>query len=294
MGYMLAKTGRRIGRIPAPLLVVAVVLVGLVVAVLQVLPRAQADTTVGDVTIAPRSPEAAIKAGTDDVCVISRTTNFTGDKTKVLEFMEAASKTARDNGTKVDTNETNPAPGVASYDLTLSYEFTHSEWSVAPARCSMDELTSVSRGRSMLEIPFWAQGIIAAAANVTVYMTITFAVMALFSFLAPEFEIYGLMISGCMGGFASNVVSNAINRVPLEASMTYAATQCVSGAIQNVTVAKTVALMMRALRGWLGTAGNIAGQAVAEHLAIGESSRRSITDTLNWMSMELANDLPLG
>jgi hypothetical protein len=60
-----------------------------------------------------------------------------------------------------------------------------------------------------------------------------------------------------------------------------------------VTLAKTVTEMMIALRGWLGTAtGETAGKCVAENLSMGESGRRSIEETLNRLSIELANGLP--
>jgi len=47
-----------------------------------------------------------------------------------------------------------------------------------------------------------------------------FAVTALFAFLAPEFMVWGEVIGGCVGGFASSYVSNWINRVPQAANLT--------------------------------------------------------------------------
>ena len=49
---------------------------------------------------------------------------------------------------------------------------------------------------------------VAAAAAIAVYLGVVFAVTASFAFLAPEFMVWGEIIGGCIGGFASAFVSN--------------------------------------------------------------------------------------
>lgn len=266
-----------------PYLIVGIVLVGLVATLLPALPRSMADT-IGAVTITQGKAEAVVKDGTTEVCVIRATSTFNGDASKVGQLMEAVSQSARGSGMTAEASGS---------DLSLSQEFNLTQWSIAPEECSMDSLVSHSRGRSALEIPKWARGMLAAAANIAVYVAVTLSVMALFTFLAPEFEVYGLLVSGCVAGFASSYVGNLINQVPQQQNLTYSAAKCVAGAITNVTLARTVAQMMKALRAYLGTGGvgNVAGQAVVDNLALGESARTSITDSLRRESLRFAEAL---
>lgn len=267
------------------LLIIAVVLVGLVATVLPALPRSAA-ADVGGVTITKGGTEAVIKDGMTDVCVIRSTTSFSGDdESKAHDYMTAMASSAGDAGMKVETQ---------GLDLILSQEFDLTAWSIAPAECSMDSIVSNSRGRSALELPEWARGFLAAAANVVVYVAVTLAIMALFTFLAPEFEVYGLMVSGCIAGFTSSYVGNLINQVPQQSNLTYSAAKCVAGAIQNITLGKVVSQMTKALRSWLGNdLGDAASSIVMDNLSLGASSRRSIANSLDIAARDLAEELPV-
>lgn len=283
MEYGFPKARRWAGTVALPYLVVATVLVGLVATYLPALPRSVADT-LGGVTMTQGKPEAVIKDGTTDVCVIRTTSGFTGDATKFGPFMDALATSARDNGITV----------VASgSELTLSQEFNLTQAGVKPDECAIESLVSHGRGRELWQIPKWARGLLAATANVVVYVAVTLSVMALFAFLAPEFEVAGLLVSGCLAGFASSYVGNLINEVPQQANLTYSAAKCVAGAIQNVTLGKVVAQMMKAIRAWVGNGAmvEVTGQAVIDNLSLSESFRTAVSQDLSRVASDLGHAL---
>jgi hypothetical protein len=264
-------------------LVVASVLVGLVATFLPALPRSMADT-LGGVSIAQGKPEAVIKDGATDVCVIRTTSRLSGDESRFGPFMDTLATSARDNGITV----------VASgSELTLSQEFNLTQAGITPDECAIESLVTRSRGRDLVEIPKWARGLLAAAANVVVYVAITLSVMALFAFLAPEFEVVGLMVSGCLAGFASSYVGNLINEVPQQSNVTYSAAKCVVGAIQNVTLGKVSAQMMKAIRAWVGNGAmvDVTGQAVIDNLSLSESFRTAVSQDLSRVASDLGRAL---
>ena len=218
------------------LLFVGILAAALVATVMQVLPKARADA-VNDVQVAQYDAEASLKAGATATCVIRNRATFQGDGRKVSQFVESASKSARDLGMKAEASAgSSPSPGLTSTDLILSYEFELTQYAIAPESCSTEKTVVAHRGRKAMELPSWARGMIAAVAAITVYLAVVFAVTALFAFLAPEFMIWGEVIGGCIGGFASSFVSNWFNGVPQAANLTASAVQCVAGAVLNVTL----------------------------------------------------------
>jgi hypothetical protein len=261
----MASWGQQRPHKPILRLLIGIVLAALVATILQVAPQSSAATFNG-VEVSQRGTEASIKAGTDSTCVVSSRANFSGDSAKVREFTDAASQTAAANGMKVTTGSANPAPGTSSTDLILSYEFDMTAWSVAPENCSTSATLEAHRGRAAAELPSWARGMVASAAGVAVYLAVVFAVTALFTFLAPEFAIYGELVGGCVGGFASSYVANAINGVPQAANLTGSAVQCVAGALLNVTLGSVKTQMTDSLRNYLGTSG--AMDAVTEGIGM--------------------------
>ena len=231
------------------LLLVGILAAALVATVMQVLPKARADT-VNDVQVTQHDAEVSLKAGATATCVVRNRATFQGDEKKVSQFVESASKSARDLGMKAEASAgSNPSPGLTSTDLILSYEFELTQYAIAPENCSTEKTIEAHRGRKVLELPSWARGMIAAVAGIVVYLAVVFAVTALFTFLAPEFIIWGEVIGGCVGGFASSFVSNWIKGVPQATNLTASAVQCIAGAVLNVTFGAVRRQMVDSVRG---------------------------------------------
>jgi hypothetical protein len=258
---------------------------------LQVRPPSSA-AEVNDVTISHGPTEVALKFGTEDTCVITTRTSISGDVDRVADAIEATSTSARQAGFVVTTGGINPAPGLASYDLILSQEFTLSDFAVGPENCSTEQLIEEHRGRSTLELPAWARGMLAAAAGTAIYLAVVFATSALFTFLAPEFFIYGEIVGGCLAGFASTFVANLINQVPQDANLTQSAVQCVAGAILNVTLGPVKLKLVDTLRDALHT-GRIAAvvEEAAGNVGSGSALRESSRyfDAQAELALELAD-----
>jgi hypothetical protein len=217
------------------LLLVGILATALVATVMQVLPKARADT-VNDVQVTQHDAEVSLRAGTA-TCVVRNRVTFQGDEKKVSQFVESVSKSARDLGMKAEASAgSNPPPGLTLTDLILSSEFELTQYAIAPENCSTEKTVVAHRGRKVLELPSWARGLIAAVAGVVVYLAVALAIVALFTFLAPEFIIWGDIIGGCVGGFASSFVSDWVKGVPMATNLTSAAVLCIVGAIAEVAV----------------------------------------------------------
>jgi hypothetical protein len=276
------------------LLTIVGVLVAAIVATVMQVPSQSHAADINGVTVSQRSVEASIKTGTDSTCVITARANVQGDERRVAEFIDAITRTARDQGTKVDTGGFNPAPEFASIDVILSHEYELTQWNIDPANCATDQTVDAHRGRSALELPAWARGMVASAAGLAVYLTITFAVTALFAFLAPELAIWGEVIGGCIGGFASTFVSNYINQVPQDANLTASAVQCVAGAILNVALGSIKQQMVDSIKGWLngGEAQAILEEGVGHGAGHGAEMAEQFQSARSQLSIEL-EEIPL-
>ena len=229
---------------------VGILVAAVVVTVMQVRPQAHA-ATVNDVQVTEHGAEAWLKAGTTATCVITSRATFQGEENRVSDFIESASRSARDLGMKVEAGGGASARGLVSTDLILSYEFELTRYAIAPESCSTEKVIEVHRGRKAMELPSWARGMVAALAAIAVYLAVVFSVTALFASIAPEFLIWGEVIGGCIGGFASSFVSNWINGIPQAANLTASAVQCVAGAVLNVTLGSLKQQMMESVRGHL-------------------------------------------
>jgi hypothetical protein len=250
-------------RRPLLLLLVGALVAGLVATLLQVRPpssaaeasevapssAAEVAAEAKDVTISHGQPEVALKFGTEDTCVVTSRTRISGEADRVAEVIEATSASAREAGYTVTTYPLSSAAGAV---LILSQVFSLSELGVGPASCSTAQVIDEHRGRDMLEVPRWARGMLAAAAAIAIYLVVVFATTTLFTWLAPEFLIYGEMLGGCVGGFASTYVANLINEVPQDANLTQSAVQCIAGAILNVTLGAVKGRLITELEAWLG------------------------------------------
>ena len=231
---------------PFLLLLVGTLAAAVVATVMQVRPQAHA-ATVNDVQVTEHDAEAWLKAGTTATCVITSRATFQGEESRVSDFIQSASRSARDLGMKVEAGGGAPARGVVSTDLILSYEFELTQYAIAPENCSTEKTIDEHRGRRAMELPSWARGMVAALAAIAVYLAVVFSVTALFAFIAPEFLIWGEIIGGCIGGFASSFVSNWLNGVPQSANLTASAVQCVAGAVLNVTLGSVKQQMVESL-----------------------------------------------
>jgi hypothetical protein len=248
MIYTVKTSHRRsVSKKPFLLPLVGILVVAVVATVMQVRPQARADTVNG-VQVTQHDAEAWLKAGTTATCVITDTATLQGDEKRVGDFVDAVSKSARDLGMKVTVGGGNVGPGLFQAHLSLSYEFELTQNAISPESCSTEKAVEAHRGRMVVQLPNWARGMVAAAAAVAVYLGVVFAVTALFAFLAPEFTVWGELIGGCIGGFASSFVSNWLNRVPQDANLTASAVQCVAGAVLNVTLGSLKRQMLDALR----------------------------------------------
>ncbi|HEY6797599.1 MAG TPA: hypothetical protein VI248_23235 [Kineosporiaceae bacterium] len=242
------------------LLAVGVVLAGLLATVMGQAPRSRADNING-VNVTPNPVEVYIKEGTATTCVVAQRTTFTGDHDAVMKYIDEFTGKARtDEGMTTDVGGSDPAPGFSSYDVTLSYSYDTSSWGAPASNCSKRLAIDQSRGRKTLELPHWARGILAAIAGLTVYVTVSFSVAALFTFLQPEFAYIGDIIAGCLAGFASTIVGNLILGVRFAANLPEAATYCITGAFLNVSLGRWQRQMVSKLRTWLGTTGTGAVQ----------------------------------
>jgi hypothetical protein len=229
---------------------VGILAAAVVVTAMQVRPQAHA-AAVNDVQVTEHGAEASLKDGPTATCVIRSRSTFQGEENRVSDFVESASRSARDLGMKVETGAGAPAPGRVSTDLILSYEFELTRYAIAPENCSTEKAIDAHRGRKAIELPSWARGMVAALTAIIVYLAVVFSVTALFAFVAPEFMIWGEIIGGCIGGFASSFVSNFINGVPQAANLTSSTVQCVAGAVLNVTIGTLKQQMIESVRGHL-------------------------------------------
>jgi hypothetical protein len=271
------------------LLLVAVAVLGLVVTLIQGVPQARADVVNG-VTVSQDSATAQIKDGTTSVCRVTDRASFDGGSSGVQQFIDAVSQTARTDGFSVDENGINPAPGQASEDLALSFDVDLAQFNLPASDCSTALDLTPYRGRGTLSVPPALRGLIAGAAGAAVYLAVTFAVVALFAFLAPEFIIAGELVGGCIAGFGSLSVMNYIQGVPVASNLTSAAVECIAGALVNVASGTVATQIRTTINGWLGrgSLGGAAGTGVAE--AAGDSS--SISSVASQAGIELAAALP--
>ena len=256
---------------------------------MQVIPKAHADT-VNDVQVTQHDAEVSLKAGATATCVVRNRTTFEGDEKKVSQFVESASKSARDLGMKAEAGAgSSPPPGLTSTDLILSYEFELTQYAIAPENCSTEKTIDAHRGRKVLELPSWARGMVAAVTGIAVYLAVVLAFTALFTFLAPEFLVWGEIIGGCVGGFASSFVSDWIKGVPQAANLTAAAVQCIAGALLNVTLSAVKQQMIDALRkGTQDSLTNVTSEAIARgpgspDSVFNISFRATVGDLYEWM-----------
>jgi hypothetical protein len=256
---------------------------------MQVLPKARADA-VNDVQVTQHDAEASLKSGATATCVIRNRTTFEGAEKRVSQFIESASKSARDLGMKAEASAgSSPSPGLTSTDLILSYEFELTQYAIAPENCSTEKTIEAHRGRKVLELPSWARGMVAAVAGIAVYLAVVFAVTAWFTFLAPEFLVWGEIIGGCVGGFASSFASDWIKGVPQAANLTAAAVQCIAGALLNVTLSAVKQQMIDSLRkGTQDSLTNVTSMAMAggpgsPDSVFNISFRATVGDLYEWM-----------
>jgi hypothetical protein len=274
---------------PRRALPVVVVLTGLLAATLQVAPRSAAET-INNVEVTQAPAEAALKPGTTSVCEITDRATFAGDADSVRQFVDAETRSAAASGMTVDVGRSDPEPGYASYDVVLSYDVDLSQENVSPGDCATSVTLTPFRGRGTLQLPAWARGIVALAAGLAVYLAVVFAVTAIFAFLTPQFAVYGELLGGCIGGFASTYVSNLMNGVKQAANLTNSAVQCISGAILNVSLGSLKKQMKDAIRAWL-QAGNL-GAAGADGVVQGAGNASAVQSPLRQAGIELAGQIP--
>jgi hypothetical protein len=232
---------------PTLLTIVGVLVAAIVATVVAVIPESHARE---GVTMEHRDVEAYIKEGTENTCVIeAKAPVFAtpGNTAAAVEFANAVTETAEAQGAIViwGPDGGNQSDGRWMIDLRLQHEHQIED----AANCTTPAAVNAHRGRQTLELPSWARGMVASAAGLAVYLTVVFAVTAVFAFLAPEFAIYGELIGGCVGGFASTYVANYINRVPNDANLTASAVQCIAGAILNISLGSLKKQMVDAIRG---------------------------------------------
>lgn len=272
---------------PFFLLIVITVLAGLTATLLAVIPQSHAEEVNG-VQVSHNATEAAISESTGE-CVIKDRISLNGDSEAVSRLVSSWSESARAAGLTVTTGGVNPAPGASATDLIMSRSFDLAAAGADASQCTTDQVVAEHRGRAALELPAWARGMVAAAAGISVYLVVVFSVTALFTFLAPEFAVYGEIIGGCIGGFASTYVSNLINKVDATANLVGSAVQCIAGALLNVTLGAVKTQMVEKMRNYLGTAApGVVGEGVSGSAGHAVELSDSFRSAASQLSDELA------
>jgi hypothetical protein len=263
---------------------IGILVAAVVATIVQITPQSSA-AELNNVEVNHHSVVARLKDGTTNTCIIENRATFRGNGDRVREMVRAVATTGLNSGMKSDTATTVIDSSTIETDLILSFEH---EMTDPDAQCSTGDTVEAHRGRSTLELPSWARGMVASAAGLAVYLAVVFSVTALFAFLAPELAIYGELVGGCVGGFASTFVSNYINQVPQSANLTASAVQCIAGAILNISLGSIKQQMVNAVRGHVENGLN---EAVAEGISHGagahEEMAAEFTSARSQFSVEL-------